>query len=405
MDETKKHKKICEQVFSHAGKRQAEVIIFSSENALTRFAENAVSMLKMQKSDPLLLPLAKPQPLPKAQNLFDAQTACFSPVSKAEKLAELVQKCKSRGQLASGTISNGWTQATIANSKGVFATHRETAASFNVTVKDGGGMGWAGQYDPRISGIDFEKVGDDAGEKARLAKNPRPITPGRHTVILEPNAVANMLFYAGIFGFGGQFFLEGQSFLSGKIGRKVLGENMTIEDNGIEGRGAGMPFDFEGMPRQKVMLIENGIAKAAVHDRKTAKKAGMDTTGHALPQPNSYGPIPMSLVLKPGKPTLEEMIKSTKQGILVTQFHYVNLLKPLTLDITGMTRNGTYMIENGRISYPVKNMRFTESVVAAFNRVEEIGCEHTVSEAFFGGKFLVPPLKIKDFNFSSSTEF
>jgi len=163
--------------------------------------------------------------------------------------------------------------------------------------------------------------------------------------------------------------------------------------------------DFEGMPKKKVLLAENGILKAIVHDRKTAKAACCGTTGHALPTPNTYGPMSSNLSVKPGKSGLEELIKSTEKGILVTQFHYVNMLKPIPLEITGMTRNGTYWIENGKIAYPVKNMRFTESVVGALNRVEAVGSRQKISSAFFGGRFLVPAMKINNFYFSSVTEF
>lgn len=440
-------KKLCERIFALAGKREAEVLIFSSESALTRFADNIVSqnvanrsqeivirlleggrmgrvslnhsgddelrtavasaeaILKSQKPDPDLLPLAEPREVRPNDKLYDAETAGYAPASRADRLEELVDACKGAGQLASGTLDNGWSRVTVANSKGVFASHRETAATFSVTVKDGDGLGWAEEFQPRVKSLDFAAVGVRAREKAKLARSPKKAEPGRYTVVLEPNPVANLLLFTGIYGFGGQFFLEDQSFVSSKLGTKVLGDNITLEDNGLDGLGASMPFDFEGMPRTKVTLVEKGVAKAVVHDRKTAKKSGLTTTGHALPVPNTYGPFPTCVGLMGGDSSYEDLIKGTKKGVLVTQFHYVNVLKPKTLELTGMTRNGTYMIEDGKIAYPIKNFRFTESMVDAFGRVDALAKDRELTEAFFGGKFVVPALKMRDFNFSSTTEF
>lgn len=447
MTATKETKQICECIFSLTGGKETEVIIFSSESALTRFADNAISqnvanrsreiiirvmdegrvarvelnhsgerelksavecalaMLKLQKPDPRLLPLAEPCGVKENAGLYCGDTAGFSPTDRAGRLIELVKECKSAGQEASGTLDNGWTEVTVANSKGVFAFHRETESTLSVTVKDGDAMGWAEEFHHDIKKLDFTGVGRTAREKARMAKNPKPIKPGRYTVVLEPDPVANMFLFMSIYGFGGQFFLEGQSFMSGKMGQKVLGDNITIGDNAVDGPGSGMPFDFEGMPRKKVMLVEKGVAKGVVHDRKTSRDSKTPATGHALPTPNAYGPIPSNIFLKPGDSSVEEMIKNTGRGVLVTQFHYVNVLKPLEMEITGMTRNGTYWIEDGKIAHPIKNMRFTESIVDALNRVEEIGSRPVRSSAFFGGKFLVPPLKIRDFCFSSVTGF
>lgn len=447
MDQNEMQREICAKIFSLAGGRQTEVIMFSGETGLTRFADNAISqnvsgrstdliirvmekgkvartvlnqtgdkwlkagvekaidMLKMQKPDPDLPDLPEPLPIPENKSLFDVDTAMFAPAQRAEKLAELVKTCRKRGRSASGILESGWNGVTMANSNRVFTQHRESSATFSVTVNDSDGCGWAEKYSHRIGDIDFDAVGRRAQDKAAAAKNPRAIKPGRYTVILEPDPVANLLVYAAIYGFGGQFFIEGQSFMSGKMGRKLLGGNISVEDNALDEPAAGMPFDFEGMPRQRVLLIDKGVAKNVVNDRKTAKMLKTVSTGHALPQPNTYGPISSFMRLSPGAAALGEMIKNTKQGLLVTQFHYVNLLKPLTLEITGMTRNGTYWIENGEIAFPVKNMRFTESVVEALNRVEEVGRDRETIPAFSGGKFLVPAIKIKDFNFSSVTQF
>lgn len=447
MTSAERDRKICERIFSLAKRTDVEVILFSSESALTRFADNIISqnvsnrsleiviravqggrvgrvslnhagdaelkgavesalaMLKTQKPDPELLPLPKPVPVTENASLYDEATALFSPLDRAEKVAALAEAAAQDGQLASGTLDNGWSRVTVANSKGVFASHLESSAAFKATVKDGAGMGWAGDYGTTIGDIDWSGVSARAREKARLAREPRDLAPGRYTVVLEPDPVANLLLFAAIHGFGGQFYLEGQSFLHGKLGRRVMGRNITLEDNGLDGPSASMPFDFEGMPRRKVTFVEEGVARAVAHDRRTARKAKASATGHALPNPNPYGPVPMNVCLRGGDSSLEEMIRGTDRGLLVTQFHYTNILKPVELELTGMTRNGTYWIEDGELAYPVKNLRFTESVVAAFNRVEALGRTQKPSAAFFGGKFLVPAAKIADFCFSSATSF
>jgi predicted Zn-dependent protease len=439
------HKKICERIFRLAGRRPAEIIISSTDSALTRFADNVISQnvsntateisvrvmdigrvarfslnqpsetalkiafaraadaLKTQKKDPHLLPLSEPAPVPENKGLFFPGTAVLSPSERASKAAALVKKCKKAGATAYGTYENGSTATTVANSRGVHAFHRESYAVYSVTVRKGAGFGWAEAPAFDAGEIDFDRVDRTALGKALASGNPRGVKPGRYTVILEPAAVSDFLLYLGIHGFGARFYQEGQSFVTGRLGKKVLSDKISIEDNALEGLSAGMPFDYEGQPRKRIALIDKGVARGLAHDRKTARLSGTKTTGHALPMPNTYGPVPLNLSMAAGGVSLEEMIKSTEKGILVTNFHYTNMLKPLTVEMTGMTRNGTFMIENGRIAYPIKNMRFTESVVEALNRVEAVGDRPEASLSW--GRVAAPALKLNSFNFSSSTEF
>ncbi|MBI4801464.1 MAG: TldD/PmbA family protein [Elusimicrobia bacterium] len=439
------HKKMCEKIFSLAGACQAEAIITSSDSALTRFAGNVISQnvadtsteisvriisagrvarfslnqpsekalkegfaaaleaLKTQKKDPALESLPKGAPVKENKKLFFKGTAELSPSYRAVKIGALVNKCKKAGITAYGTFENGAARTTVANNRGVFASHLESSAVYSVTARDKDGFGWAETAAFDAGDINFDRVDGTAMEKARLAKNPRSIPPGRYTVILEPSAAASLLSYLGIYGFGGQFYNEGQSFVSGKLGKKAVSELLTMRDDALDGPAAGMPFDYEGRPRKKVILIKKGLAAAVVHDRHTAAKAGTRTTGHALPLPNTHGPLPLNLTVEKGDASLAGMIKSTKKGILVTQFHYTNLLKPLTVEMTGMTRNGTFMIENGRVAYGIKNLRFTESAVEALNRVQAVGDKPELCLAW--GRFSAPALKLTDFNFSSATEF
>jgi predicted Zn-dependent protease len=166
----------------------------------------------------------------------------------------------------------------------------------------------------------------------------------------------------------------------------------------------GVPFDFEGVPRSRVSLIEGGVFRDGVYDLRTAKQAGKATTGHALPPPNPEGPFPLNVVLEPGDASLEDMISSTERGLLVTRFHYSNVVHPIESSITGTTRDGTFLIENGEVAHPVKNLRFTQSILEALQATTMIGKESELASEFFFSASLVPALKIESFNFSSASD-
>lgn len=250
-------------------------------------------------------------------------------------------------------------------------------------------------------------IGRIAVDKAIQSKNPTSIDPGAYTVILEEDAVATMMFFLGYLGFSALAVQEGRSFMSGHVGEKVTGDNITIWDDGFDPRGVILPFDFEGVPKQKVMLIENGVAKNAVYDTATAaREPGKKSTGHGLPAPNTMGPLPINLIMKPGSVSKEEMIASTEKGIWVTRFHYVNPVHPVKAILTGMTRDGTFLIENGKITRPLKNLRFTQSILEAFANAEMFSRELKMIKMGFGNfASCAPAVKIKDFTFTGATEF
>ncbi|HNW43133.1 MAG TPA: TldD/PmbA family protein [Elusimicrobiales bacterium] len=435
----------CEKIFRLAGKVQCEVTAETKDSALTRFADNVISqnvavastdfsvrlsdggrtarvnfnqagaaslessvklgldLLRRQKKDPGLPPLPKPRPLAAGSRTYFAETAGLDPAFRARKARDLALACKKAGQTACGTFETGCNEVVIANSLGVFARHKTSLAEYSVTVKDGDGSGWAEYSAFDASAIPFGELNARARAKAAGSRAPRDIKPGKYTVILEPQAAADLLAYLAIYGFGGQFYNEGQSFASGNLGKKLLSPLLSMEDNALDGAAPGLPFDYEGQPRQKVTLADRGVLRAVVHDRRTAKAAGAASTGHALPQPSAMGPIPLNLSVKPGTGTLEDLIKGAGRAILVTQFHYTNLLKPRSVEMTGMTRNGTFLVEDGKISYPVKNLRFTQSMVDAFSRVEAIAGAAVPCVTW--GRMACPAMRLGDFNFSSATKF
>ncbi|HAH32794.1 MAG TPA: hypothetical protein DCL44_10825 [Elusimicrobia bacterium] len=440
-----KTENICERIFALAKGVQTEAFIEHSSGALTRFADNEISQnvyndissvsirfvdagktskvtlnqfdlpaieravksgletLKWQKKDKNLLPLAGPKQLASSRNVFSKETAELPPLYRAGKINALIKACKKTRQIAFGTLENGLTSYTLANSRGVFARHRESYISYSVTVRDRDGFGWAETPASNSDDIDFEAVNRTARLKAAMSRNPRDIKPGLYPVILEPAAAADLLSYLCVFGFGGQFYNEGSSFVSGNLGKTLLSPRLSIEDNALDGPAPGMPFDFEGQPRSRVLLVEKGTVKAVVHDRKTAAAAKTVSTGHSLPQPNGFTPFPLNISVRTGESSIEEMIKTSQKAVLITQLHYTNLLRPPDVEMTGMTRNGTFLVENGKISKPLKNLRFTQSMVKAFREVEAVGRKAELCQVW--GKLSCPAFKLKAFNFSSATKF
>ena len=374
------------------------------DDSLKKVLRQAMVLLKNQKKDPKILSLAskqKYQPL----DTYVERTAKFSPLKRAQAIRNAVVECTQNNLKGSGIFSNSNTVLAIANSKKLFNYHRATEANFTLTAIGPDSNGWAGETNKDVDRIDTREIAKRAIEKALKSKDPVSLPAGQYTVILEPAAAVEFLLFMAFQGFGALLYQEGRSFLSGKLGKKLMGDNISIVDDVYHPQNLGMPFDFEGLPRQKVSLIENGVAKRVVYDRLTAKKAKKQSTGHALPQPNTHGPLPTNLILMPGDSSLKEMIASTKKGVLVTEFHYTNIIDPMKMTLTGMTRNGTFLIENGTISRGIKNMRFTESVLKALSNVELLSKDLKLCNSFFGGGFVTPSLKINNFNFSSGTKF
>ncbi len=439
-------KAIAEQALNLADGYEAEIIISSGESALTRFGENRITQnvsqggagmsirlmrggklgkastgnltpdgiarcvntakcaLEVSAVDDELLPLIGPQSYKSKPNFIE-NTFNFSPEARAEGVIKAISHFKPLELEGAGIFSNGGSATAIANSKGLWAYHTKTSSIFSVSAMSPDSSGWCEENDPDVGKIDIERIARVAAQKALDSRNPSSIEPGAWTVIFEPAAVADFMLFLAWEAFNGKAFVEGRSPFAGKVGEKVVGENITIIDDPYHPLTPGMPFDYEGMPRKSVMLIEKGIFKSPVHDRTTGIKSGVDSTGHALPQPDTNGPIPLNMVISPGDSSLEEMIASTKKGLLVTRLHYCNILDPMKVILTGMTRDGLFLIENGKITKGLKNMRFTESVLHILNNVEALSRQLYRTETFWGGGgSVVPAMKINDFHFTSKTE-
>jgi len=267
--------------------------------------------------------------------------------------------------------------------------------------------GYAARVDKDVSVIDGEDVGREAVDAALRGVSPRAVEPGEYDVILQPYAVVDMLDFFSYLSFGALPFMEKRSFMAGRIGEKVMGENVSIWDDALSRDGIPSPFDYEGVPREPVTFIDKGIARGVVWDSYLAGKQGGDarSTGHALPAGVTFGPIPLNMFMAPGDASVADMIKSTKRGIFVSRFWYTRTVHPLNVVVTGMTRDGTFLIEDGEIVAPIKSMRFTQGYLDALNRVDLVGRDPMLVLGDLGGGIRsVPALKIQNWNFTGVSE-
>jgi len=437
-------KELIKSILEYSRADQTEVFYSEGDTALTRFANNYIhqnvaerdanvsvrvvigkkigtaSTNKLDETSVKLvvdkaIEIAQTQPenpqfvsLPEAASYVDIdtfvpRTAEFSPIQRAEAVKIIVDEAQKKGVVASGAYSTSANELVIANSLGLFAEKKQTIASVNLVVTgDNGASGYSSFITRDVADIDPKSLVVEAMEKCLKSFEPISIEPGDYTVILEPYAVGNLLSFLAYLGFGALSVQEGRSFMCDKIGKQIAGENITIWDDALNPAGLTSPFDYEGVPKEKVMLIENGIAKGVVYDSYTAGIEGIKSTGHGLPAPNSFGPVPLNMFMKEGDSSIEEMIASTQRGVYVTRFHYTNVVEPMTTTITGLTRDGTFLIENGKITKAVKNLRFTNSVLDALSKVSLISKETKLVEGF--GDDRVPAIKVDSFTFSGTTD-
>ncbi|MCC6443924.1 MAG: TldD/PmbA family protein [Armatimonadetes bacterium] len=370
------------------------------KEAVKATVEKAFRFASFQQENPDFVSLPGPRPVPEAED-FSEETASVTPERRADLAGKVLALARKSSVGAAGALSTGYGEYAVANSLGIAAYHRSASAHMSlVGIAEDGGFGYADRMASDIARIDADGLAEEGVRRALDSRNPADIAPGEYDVVLLPYAAADLLEFLGYLGFSALAVQEERSFLCGKFGRKVCGDNITIWDDGLDSRGRITPFDPEGVPKQRVDLITRGVAQACVYDSYTAYKEGKESTGHGSGGAGTWGPYPGNMLLEPGSATVEEMIASTGEGLLVTRFHYTNVIHPIQTIITGMTRDGTFRIENGKIAGPVRNLRFTESALGALSRVETIGRDMKLQ-----GSACVPALKIKGFRFTGATEF
>jgi len=452
--------KIFQKIRKYSSADDVEVIFYSTRNALTRFANNVIhqnlaeeniaisvrtafdgrtarattnrvddaslksvvqaseSLAKVQEADSDLLPMALPEPTPGSPALpsrYFEQTAAINPEQRAAKVQEIVNVADRHKLTTAGIVSNSETAEGIFNSRGVARWHTQTSSEISITMLAEDSSGWQKANSPNVANLNAKSLAEIAAKKAVDAARPREVPAGKYPVILDPAAVLDMIGFM-FYDFGGLAILDQRSFLTNRVGTRLFGENISIVDDVSHSLQSGSPFDGEGIPRQKVQLVENGVVKRLVYARGTAErmkqsefsqKVGLvEPTGHGFPLPNEIGEAPMNIVI--GTPqesrTIDQMIASVDRGILVTRLWYIREVDPYEKILTGMTRDGTFYVEGGQVRYGVRNFRFNESLIHMLSNVEAMGTPVRASgeESF---DMVVPAMLVRDFNFTEVTKF
>ena len=328
----------------------------------------------------------------------------YSPADMANVVAQVASSAGKADLAASGAFRHDISTVAVANSLGVRQIGRTGKGELSLTIVGKGEQsGFAIGCHPDPAKIDFGAIAKRAVEKAARNINPISLPDGQYTVILEPAAVGQLLLFLGFLGFGGKTVSQKRSFLSGKEGELLTGENITITDEPDNPLFGSLLFDYEGITRKRLTLIDHGKAGDAAFDSYYANLMGVQPTGHAVEPNNAYGPYPKNMAIAPGESTLEEMIASTQRGVLITHFWYINFLNPMRTMITGTTFDGTFLIENGAVGSAIKNMRTNQSILEAFANVEMLSKDRIVYPQY-ASMMLVPAMKINNFNLVQETK-
>ena len=336
---------------------------------------------------------------------YVAATAETSAERRAEGARAVIASGEGKGLQSAGSFSTSTMTVAVANSHGIRARHRNSRASLLTVMMDGFGSGAASGYahagSTDVGDIDAEALGIEAAEKGDAMRGAGELEAGEYEVILEEYAVGGLLEYLSYIGFSGLAHEEGRSFM--ELGQQLMGKEVSIWDDGADPTGIPSVIDFEGVARKRVGLIEDGVARAVVHDAATGARAGTGSTGHALPAPNLIGPLPLNLFMAPGSTPRDQLIAGVKRGVWVTRFHYINPVHPKKAILTGMTKDGTFLIENGRLSRPVMNFRFTQAIPEAFSDVRAMSAGTKLLPGEFAGSNRVPAMHLGSFNFTGVT--
>jgi predicted Zn-dependent protease len=355
-------------------------------------------------------PNPRPSPLPAAESggvASDvghvAATATADPDRRAEGARAVIAAGDTAGLDASGAFSTEAVTMAVANTNGLRSRHGFTQAKL-LTVMTGAdrASGYAQATSSDVGDIDAAAVGAEAADKAVRSLGATDLEPGAYDVVLEEYAVQTTLEYLSFNAFSALAVEEGRSFM--ELGRQVMGTNVSIWDDGTDPAGLPTAIDFEGVAKKRVELVTDGVATGLVHDSATAARAGVTSTGHGLPAPNTFGPLTWNLFMAPGSSSKEAMLSSIERGVWVTRFHYVNIVHPRQGVLTGMTKDGTFLIEDGRITRPVRNLRFTEAIPEAFGRIAAISSQTRLLAAEYSGiNARVPAVCIRGFSFTGAT--
>jgi PmbA protein len=381
---------------------------------MERAVEAAIAAARLQPEAPDFPGLPDPVTIPEIV-AFDEATAGCSPEKRAQDVRVVCRKAEEQGCVAAGAFRTAVHEYAVANSHGLFAYHPVTETDLTTVIMTEDSSGFAADASWKVAEVDVAARGEEAIAKALRSRNPQPIEPGVYPVVLEPYATHDLLQTLSLAA-GANFVQEGRSWMGGRQGEHLMSPLISIWDDGLDLASWPLPFDFEGMPRQRVDIVHDGVVGDAIYDRTRAARNGTASTGHALPVTNPFspwlnaarfGPISLSPFMGTGDNTIEEMIAGTECGLYVTRFWYTRTVHPREAVVTGMTRDSTFLIERGELTTPVHNLRFTQSYVEALAGTEAVGQEaHRMwADELDMGIRSAPALKLAAFNFTGTTGF
>jgi len=395
-----------------------------NDDSLRRVVESSEALAKVQHPDPDLLPMpdtrestgrADSSVRTQLPSRHFAATAAITPQLRADSVKKIVNVAQEHKLTTAGIFSSSESVEGIFNSRGLSDWHTQTLAEVSITMLGADSSGWQKANSPDVTNLDPLALAEIAAKKALDSAHPAEIPAGKYTVILEPAAVLDIVGFM-FWDYSGTAILDERSFLTGRIGSQLFGENITIWDDVTHPLQNGSPFDGEGMRRLRVPLVENGVVKRVVYARGTAarmknseykdKIGPVEPTGHGFTLPNEIGEMPLNIVFAaPQNPqTLAQMIASTERGVLVTRLWYIREVDPYEKIVTGMTRDGTFLVENGKVQRGLRNFRFNQSLVNMLSGVEamSVPVRSSGEESF---DMVVPAMKVRDFNFTEVTKF
>ena len=379
--------------------------------SLDRALERAMTLARLQRENPDFSGFAPPAELPRGREAFDTATAGAAPEFRARAVGEVICYAQAQGAVASGAFRTTAYHWAIATSHGLFAWHPTTLADLTIVAMTETGSGYAADAAWQVGQIDVAQHGRNAVDKAVASQHPRDIPPGDYPVVLEAAAVHDLVAFMGG-GANGMSVAEGSSWMSGRQGQALLSSDITLVDDPAAPEHWPMPWDFEGTPRQPRTIVNAGVVGEAFYNRLWAAKTGNAPTGHGLPSISPFAPgtssfggmFPLHLTLQAGAASIEQLIAGVDRGLYVTRFNYTRPVHPREMVVTGLTRDGTFWIENGELAYPVKNLRFTQSYVEALQNVAAVG--DTLYRQPHGVGFTRnPALQLAQFRFTGKTEF
>ncbi|CAN5688558.1 TldD/PmbA family protein [soil metagenome] len=370
--------------------------------ALRRLCEAAAAATRVQPEDSGFASLPGPGTPATVAGAWSDRTAEASPEQRAVAVAAIVAAAEAEGVVAFGLCRTAAEEVSVANSLGIRASEpRSSAQLLTVMMGPAGGSGYAERVAVDVDTLDASEVGHEAAARARESAEPIELPPGDYPVVLLEYAVVDLADMLGWLGFSALAVQEERSFF--EPGRRIGSPLVTLTDDAADPAGTPASFDYEGVAKQRVPLVDAGVCRAVVHDAQTASREGRTSTGHGLPAPNPWGPFPLNMVMAAGDTSRADLIGGLERGMLVTRFHYTNVVHPKQAIITGMTRDGLFLVEAGRIGRPVRNLRFTQSYLEALAGVEAVSRERRTLEGFLGTA-VVPAVRIGSFSFTGTTE-